>query len=91
LEPWHVNQGFLDFVGAVESSLPLRSPSELRHEKVLKFLIEQTGGSLRPIMELITRAAVRAILTKAESLTLQGLQQAVIVPSRNEFGGLHDA
>lgn len=91
LKPWQVDQDFLDFLTAVQTALPLRKPSELREEAVLKFLIEATEGSLRRIMEIITNAAVQAILSGSERLTLDGLQNALAVPSRNDFAAIPDA
>ena len=89
LEPWRVDQQFLDFLSTVTESFPLRNPSQVRNEKVLKYLIGQTEGSLRPIMDLLTKAAVRAIQTGRECLTLEGLQEAATASPR--MGGLSDA
>lgn len=91
LKPWQVNQDFLDFLTAVQTALPLRKPSELRDEAVLKFLIEATEGSLRRIMEIITNAAVQAILSGSERLTLDGLRNALTVPSRHDCAANPDA
>jgi len=91
LKPWRVDQAFLDFLTAVQMVLPLRKPSELRDERVLRFLVEATNGSLRPIMEIITRAAVKAVLSGTERLTLLGLQEATAAPSRSEYKELRDA
>jgi len=91
LKPWQVDQDFLDFLTAVQTALPLRKPSELRDEAVLKFLIKATEGSLRRIMEIITNAAVQAILSGSECLTLDGLQNALAVPSRHDCAAIPDA
>lgn len=81
LPVWKVDQEFADLIGNLESMLPLRKPSSIRNEVALKYLIECSGGSLRPIMRRITCAAVRAILSGEESLTLDGLKKAEFAPS----------
>lgn len=89
LEPWRVDQEFLDLMSTVTESLPLRKPSQIRTERALKYLIEETGGSLRRIMDLLTKAAVRAIQTGRECLTLESLQEVAIASPR--MGELGDA
>ena len=82
LEPWKVDNDFLDFLLAVLAQLPLRKPSLLRDERVLAFLIKASSGGLRRIMSIVTSAAVQAVLSGEERLTLRGLMDAVDVPSR---------
>ena len=84
---WSLDQSFVDLVANVEATLPLRRASTLRNENALKCLIDISGGSLREIMERITCAAVRAILSGEECLTLQGLKDAASPPPRQVAGG----
>ncbi|TAM27068.1 MAG: hypothetical protein EPN68_06475 [Rhodanobacter sp.] len=80
LPVWKVDQAFADLIGNLETMLPLRKPSALRNEPALKYLVECSGGSLRTIMGRITCAAVRAILSGEECLTLNGLKEAEVAP-----------
>lgn len=84
LPQWKLDQSFVDLIATIEEMLPLRKASALRNEAVLKYLLEISGGSLREIMARITCAAVRAILSGDESLTLNGLQEAEFAPPRFE-------
>lgn len=91
LTPWRVDQGFVDFLASVQAGLPLRKPSQLLNEAVVRHLVEMSGGNLRPIMSVIASAAVRSILSGAECLTLKELQAATVVPSRSEYERLSHA
>lgn len=84
LPQWKLDQSFVDLITTIEEMLPLRKASAIRNEAVLKYLLEISGGSLREIMARITCAAVRAILSGEESLTLNGLQEAEFAPARSE-------
>lgn len=84
LPQWKLDQSFVDLITTIEEMLPLRKASAMRNEAVLKYLLEISGGSLREIMARITCAAVRAILSGDESLTLKGLQEAEFAPARSE-------
>jgi hypothetical protein len=84
LPQWKLDQSFVDLITTIEEMLPLRKASALRNEAVLKYLLEISGGSLREIMARITCAAVRAILSGDESLTLRDLQEAEFAPARSE-------
>lgn len=83
LEPWRVDNDFLDFLRAVQAQLPLRKSSHLCDERVLEFLIKTSSGGLRRIMSIITSAAVKAVLSGEERMTLRGLMGAVDVPTRH--------
>lgn len=80
---WTLDQSFVDLVAIAEATLPLRKASAMRNEATLKYLIEITEGSLREIMARIACAAVRAILSGEECLTLQGLKEAEFAPARS--------
>lgn len=86
LPTWTLDQSFADLVAVVVETLPLRCASTLRNEAALRYLLEISGGSLRNIMERITCAAVRSILSGEERLTLQGLKDAEFVPARHGTG-----
>jgi len=77
---WKSDQLFADFIGNLESMLPLRRPSSLRNDAALNYLIKRSGGSLRAIMEHIVLASVRAILSGEECVTLSGLKEAEFAP-----------
>jgi hypothetical protein len=83
LPQWKLDQSFADLIKAVEQTLPLRKPSAIRNEATLRYLLDISGGSLREIMARITCAAVRAILSGEEALTLQGLKDAESAPPRD--------
>ncbi|GLQ91989.1 TniB family NTP-binding protein [Dyella acidisoli] len=82
LPQWQANQDLVDLLGVLETSLPLRRPSELRNEQVLNYLAEVSEGSLREIMSRIKCAGVRAILSGEERLDLAGLKAAEDPPPR---------
>jgi len=79
---WQADQNLVDLLGVLETSLPLRRPSELRNPDVLQHLVDISDGSLRAIMARITCAGVRAILSGEERLDLAGLMAAAEPPSR---------
>lgn len=85
LPKWKVDQQFADFIGNLEAMLPLRRPSSLRNEDALTYLITCSNGSLRAIMERVALAAVHAILTGEECLTLKGLEAAEFAPSMEKL------
>lgn len=90
LPTWNLDQSFADLVAVVLETLPLQRESTLRNEATLRYLLEISGGSLRNIMDRITCAAVRSILSGEERLTLQGLKDAEFVPARHGTGVKQD-
>jgi len=87
LPVWTLDQSFADLVAVIQETLPLRKASALHNEAALKYLIEISQGSLRSIVARITCAAVRAIFSGEECLTLQALKDAEFAPPRQAIRG----
>lgn len=83
LPPWCADQAFVNLLGVVERTLPLRRSSALRNPEVMEYLIEISGGGLREIMGRITSAGVHAILNGEERIDLAGLKAAANPPARS--------
>ncbi len=81
LPVWQPDDALANFLDSVERLLPLRQVSHLSNAASMAFLIKVTGGVLDKIMTLIRDAAVHAILSGKERITLEILQQARDVPS----------
>lgn len=69
---WTEGDEFLQLMMSFGRSLPLRKPSELANERIMKRVLAQTDGSIGAITRLIEAAAITAIERGDERLTLDG-------------------
>lgn len=86
LPQWEVGDDLANLLIAVSRLLPLRKPSVLASKKVMKMLVANSNnGRLDDIMTLVRLAAVQAILTGTERITLAMLELASAVPNMEEI------
>ena len=64
------------FLGAFESVIPLRKPSNLGQRAIVEFLIAQSAGLTGDVARLVNGGAELAILDKSEKITLEHLEHA---------------
>jgi hypothetical protein len=80
LPTWKADNDLLDFLRAIEGELPLREPSSLCTTGVVEFLASQSKGMLDAIMTLIRNAAIHAMMSGEERITIRTLEQAKDLP-----------
>ena len=75
LPMWRDCEAFRVLLASFEALLPLRQPSFLGEDDDLaKFLLAKSDGIIAELSKLLRRAAVHAIDTGAEAVTLKGLK-----------------
>lgn len=67
---------FRTFLSMVDAMLPLQEKSHLADEWIACRLFYASGGLASSVMRLVKRAAVRAIETSADSVSLEALSEA---------------
>lgn len=80
LSPWKENESFRSFLAAYERALPLKKPSELGGQEIVRYLLGATGGITDAIVKRITRGAVWAILDGKEAIDHDCLEKAAEIP-----------
>lgn len=81
LPTWKADDDFANFLAAYERSLPLRKPSNLSHPDVMRHLLAAGSGILDEMLKIIKPAAINAIASKKERITLADLKQGQLRPS----------
>jgi hypothetical protein len=82
LGDWSEDEAFRAFLLEVEESLPLKKPSLLYSEELVKAILSVTYGRMDKTIELIKSAACYAIKSGAEQIDLEMLRRA----TRNPWG-----
>jgi type II secretory pathway predicted ATPase ExeA len=67
LPPWQDDEDFGGLIGSLQRTLPLRRPSEIG-ERMLKRLLEATGGITSAVFSLMGKLAVAAIESGEERI-----------------------
>lgn len=78
---WKADNDFLDFLRAMQAELPLRRASELATEAAIQFLVRESGGLLDGIMTIIRNAAMHAMLSGEERITMKYLELGKTLPN----------
>lgn len=81
LPTWKADDDLFDLLFNVQAKLPLKGESDFSDPKILKYLVSESKGSLDGIMTLVRDAAVHAIASKEEKVSLNMLQKAREFPS----------
>lgn len=81
LPPWENDSMFQQLLLSMESILPLRQPSEFRDPKVHQRILSLTEGVLVRICRLLETAAVEAILSGQEYISLALLKDDLVTES----------
>lgn len=81
LPPWENDDAFEQLLLSFESTLPLRQPSEFRDPQVRQRMLSLTQGVLGRICRLTETAAVEAIRSGEERVTLTLLKDELLTES----------
>ncbi len=68
LPRWQADEAFRQLLGALETTLPLRKPSNLVRKTLVNPIHTQTGGITGNVVRWLGRAAIHAILTGEEAI-----------------------
>ena len=82
LGDWNEDEAFRAFLLEVEEALPLKEPSNLYSEEIVRLLLGMTNGRMDKILDIIRSAACYAIKLGTERVTEDTLQRA----NRNLWG-----
>jgi len=74
LNRWAENAEFRSWLSGLQTTLPLKNPSNLTASKELKFILECTHGVTDGIIKLIQRAAIWSIIEGGEAVNLKMLK-----------------
>jgi hypothetical protein len=81
LPAWQEDEAFEQLLLSFESTLPLRQPSDFRDPKVRQRILTLTQGVLGRICRLMETAAVEAIRSGEERVTLALLKEELVTES----------
>ncbi|WP_366299720.1 TniB family NTP-binding protein [Pseudomonas atacamensis] len=80
LDDWTEGEAFRAFLLEVEEALPLKEPSNLYSEEMVKSLLIIAGGRMDKTLEIIRSAACYAVKLGVERITLDMLERAAKNP-----------
>lgn len=80
LPKWELNEEFLQLLASFERLLPLRKPSQLTDKALAVRIHAMIGGKIGELSTLLADAAVQAIRSGQERITLQSIQKLGWVP-----------
>ena len=69
LPPWRHGKEYRQLLSTLEAVLPLRRPSQLAEPVLAEKILSTAEGVLGEVVSIVTRAAVRAVMTGAEAIT----------------------
>jgi len=83
LPPWRTGSEYEQLLSTLEAVLPLRLPSDLTSPEIAHKIVSMAEGILGEIVSIVTRAAVRAVNSGAETITADLMDQTgFIAPSQ---------
>lgn len=77
---WTDNDAYRRLLATLEAVLPLRRPSGLARSKLASKILSMSEGVLGEIIAIVTRAAVIAVQTSEEAISVKLIDQAGFVP-----------
>lgn len=80
LPPWKAGAEYKRLLSTLDAILPLRNASELTHPLVASKILSASEGILGEILTIVTRAAVHAVETGAESITARVIDDIAYIP-----------
>lgn len=83
LPKWEFNEEYLKLLASFERMLPLQKPSNLSKEDLAKKILALSEGTIGEISSLLTAAAVEAVRSGAERITLSTFQKISWTPPSN--------
>lgn len=69
LPPWRNGEEYRQLLSTLEAVLPLRRPSHLAEPILAEKILSAAEGILGEVVSIVTRAAVRAVMTGVEAIT----------------------
>lgn len=78
---WEAGDDFSNFLASLERCLPLKHPSGLSSQAMQKALIKATSGVLDQVLTRIRIAAVNAIASGEERITVDSISNEICRPS----------
>lgn len=90
LPTWRVGPELAALLTSVARILPLRRCSHLATRDIMELLVAETDGNLHDMMTLVRHAAVEAILSGSERITLGDLQAARAIPDMEAIDHVDD-
>ncbi len=80
---WACDDNLLDLLASIEEMLPLRGVVKLRTQEMVERILELSDGCLGVIFEVIRNAAIEAIATSKETLTVDSLRSIQDLPDHH--------
>jgi hypothetical protein len=80
LPPWRDGDEYRQLLSTLEAVLPLRKPSHLDQSVIATKILASAEGILGEIIAIVTRAAVRAVTTGAESISVKMIDDSGFTP-----------
>lgn len=74
LPRWSYNEEFRELLRTLEALLPLRRPSNLAKPALAQKVLAAAEGILGEVVTILTRAAVRAVTTGTEAITVEMIE-----------------
>lgn len=74
MQKWKYTNQFRTLLANLEASFPLKHPSNLSDPAIARFVVDRSGGILDFVIKIITDAAIVAIESGEERITLELLQ-----------------
>ena len=74
LPRWTYSEEFRELLRTLEALLPLRCPSNLARPALAQRVLAGAEGILGEVVAILTRAAVRAVMTRAEAITIEMIE-----------------
>jgi len=83
LPPWRNGEEYRQLLSTLEALLPLRQPSHLAAPALADKILSAAEGILGEVVSIVTRAAVRAVISGTEALTAKLIDETgIISPSQ---------
>jgi len=82
LRPWANGPEYLRLLNTLEAMLPLREPSRLEEPAMAQKLLSASEGILGEVVSLVTTAAVAAVSSGAERITIEDLDDIGFMPPK---------
>ncbi len=92
LPKWEIGQEYLSLLSSFERMIPLRKPSHLVEKTLALKLLSMSEGTIGALSNVLTRACIKAIETRAECITLKTLAEiGWVQPSERKWGAAANA
>jgi len=75
LPPWNDGAEFRHLLSTLEAVLPLRCPSHLARPALASKILSAAEGILGEVVTIVTRAAVRAVMSGTESISAKMIEE----------------